>query len=329
MSVVVNLDDNVDQEPFELTAVVTEDNENTQESYINSDNIKTELAGIITSMLTSLSPTVNRINVQRKSVLDDYILKRKQCSWFSLQNKIKVVFMGESTTDDGGPKREFFSDVLQLLRMRLFDGNGIPFESTVALTQDLFKYAGELMAMSIIQGGPAPNFISPAIFDVIAKGLCKANLSIDMIENTLLNEVASKINNASTDIELQSLLMEDDVLDVLGEVGYRGVPSQETIASKDNLVRSIIIKSHIELKLGMIKQLEEGLMLCGLLDEVRARPALFRPVFVEDDTFTVTPDDFLDGLVVIHSDLQQEKMAETTTFKHFCDFIDHLSHNGK
>ena len=112
MSVVVNLDDNVDQEPFELTAVVTEDNENTQESYINSDNIKTELAGIITSMLTSLSPTVNRINVQRKSVLDDYILKRKQCSWFSLQNKIKVVFMGESATDDGGPKREFFSGKL-------------------------------------------------------------------------------------------------------------------------------------------------------------------------------------------------------------------------
>ena len=70
--------------------------------------------------------------------------------------------------------------------MRLF-GNGIPVESTVALTQDLFKYAGELMAMSIIQEGPAPNFISPVIFDVIAKGLCKANLSTDMIENTLLN----------------------------------------------------------------------------------------------------------------------------------------------
>jgi hypothetical protein len=79
----------------------------------------------------------------------------------------------------------------------------------------------------------------------------------------------------------------------------------------------------------MIKQLEEGLMLCGLLDKVRARPALFRPVFVGDDTFTVTPDDFLDGLVVTYSDKQQEKMLESTTFKHFCDLIDYLSHNGK
>ena len=46
--------------------------------------------------------------------------------------------------------------------------NGMPVQSTVALTQDLFKYAGELMAMSILQGGPAPNYFSPAIYEVIA-----------------------------------------------------------------------------------------------------------------------------------------------------------------
>ena len=83
--------------------------------------------------------------------------------------------------------------MLQLLRMRLFDGNGMPVESTVALTQDLFKYAGELMAMSIIQGGPAPNYLSPVVFDVIFKGLCSANLSLDMIDNTQFNEIASKV----------------------------------------------------------------------------------------------------------------------------------------
>ena len=79
----------------------------------------------------------------------------------------------------------------------------------------------------------------------------------------------------------------------------------------------------------MIKQLEEGLMLCGILDEIRARPVLFRAVFVESETFTVTPDDFLEDLVVQYSDQQQEKMAETTAFKNFCDLVEHLGHNGK
>lgn len=85
--------------------------------------------------------------------------------------------------------------MLQLLRLRLFEENGIPVQSTVALTQDLFKYAGELMAMSIIQGGPAPNYFSPAIFEVIAKGLRKANLSVDMIEISSLKEIAKKVSN--------------------------------------------------------------------------------------------------------------------------------------
>lgn len=39
--------------------------------------------------------------------------------------------------------------------------------------------------------------------------------------------------------------MEDNVLDVLGKVGNRGIPSQETLASKDNLVRyDFIITVH-------------------------------------------------------------------------------------
>ena len=60
-----------------------------------------------------------------------------------------------------------YKDALQFVRMQLFQ-NGMPVQSTVALTQDLFKYAGELMAVSILQGGPAPNYFSPAIYEVIA-----------------------------------------------------------------------------------------------------------------------------------------------------------------
>ena len=77
--------------------------------------------------------------------------------------------------------------------------------------------------------------------------------------------------------------------------------------------------------MALIKQSEGGLVLCGLLDKIRSRPTIFRPVFVQDETFV---QDFLDELKVTYSERQQEKMAETTTFKNFCDLIEHLDHGG-
>ena len=67
-------------------------------------------------------------------------------------------------------------------------------ESTVALTEETFKLGAELIAMSVIQGGPAPNFMSSIIYDIISRGLKgQACLSLDMIENENLKTVAQKV----------------------------------------------------------------------------------------------------------------------------------------
>ena len=75
----------------------------------NDIDVKSELNREIQSLQTNMGTAVNRINVQRKSVLDDYVAKPTKCSWFHPQNKLKVVFIGEPAVDDGGPRREFFS----------------------------------------------------------------------------------------------------------------------------------------------------------------------------------------------------------------------------
>ena len=46
---------------------------------------------------------------------------------------------------------------------RRFFSNGRPIQSTVALATREFKLCGEIMGMSILQGGPAPNFMSSNI----------------------------------------------------------------------------------------------------------------------------------------------------------------------
>ncbi len=110
MSDLVNVDDVTDQqESSEPISLINENNEASPASDISPGNIKTELADVIRNLQANLGNTTNRLNVQRISVLDDYINKRVKCSWFSPQNKLKVVFMGESAIDDGGPRREFFS----------------------------------------------------------------------------------------------------------------------------------------------------------------------------------------------------------------------------
>lgn len=50
-----------------------------------------------------------------------------------------------------------------MIARRKFFKNGKPVNSTVALNAGDFKTCGKGMGMSILQGGPAPNFLAPEI----------------------------------------------------------------------------------------------------------------------------------------------------------------------
>ena len=61
----------------------------------------------------------------------------------------------------------FFSkEMMELIQRKLFS-NGMPVLSTVALNDQDFVMAGELMAMSVVQGGPAPSFLSKSVYAYI------------------------------------------------------------------------------------------------------------------------------------------------------------------
>ena len=67
--------------------------------------------------------------------------------------------------------RCFVIEMLDYVERRLFP-NVKPIESTMSLTKKDFKLAGEIMAMSILQGGQAPNVITSQIL-VIRGKKCK------------------------------------------------------------------------------------------------------------------------------------------------------------
>lgn len=41
--------------------------------------------------------------------------------------------------------------------------NGYPVLSTMAINGGEFRTCGEIMGMSVVQGGPAPNFLAPPV----------------------------------------------------------------------------------------------------------------------------------------------------------------------
>ena len=59
----------------------------------------------------------------------------------------------------------------------------------------------------------------------------------------------------------------------------------------------------------MIKDLEQGLTLYGLLDTVWQQPGLFEAVFLQSSEFDVTLDDPLDSLEISYSQCQSLKEA--------------------
>ena len=67
--------------------------------------------------------------------------------------------------------------MLEIVERKLFDKSGRLVSSTVTLLDGDFSMAGELMVMSIIQVGPAPNFLNSSVFQYLVKQpLCPMQL---------------------------------------------------------------------------------------------------------------------------------------------------------
>ena len=72
------------------------------------------------------------------------------------------------------------------MKVRLF-WNGEPVVSTLALVSGEMKHAGELMVLSILHGGPAPNFLTKWVYEYLVGGLLKVATQLDVMQITVEN----------------------------------------------------------------------------------------------------------------------------------------------
>ncbi|XP_066554863.1 G2/M phase-specific E3 ubiquitin-protein ligase-like [Amia ocellicauda] len=157
----------------------------------------------------------------------------------SPDGSLQVSFLGEAGIDTGALRKEFFTEMISGIEQRFFE-SGLdkkgknPIYSVNYLDHKYTKTvtAGEIMAVSLAQGGPAPTFMREWCFTYLASG------DIDQLE-----------------------LSSDDVIsayfkDILN-CGYTGVISTE---KSDEMIRAIVRHSTVRLT-PMLQQLRKGLQL--------------------------------------------------------------------
>ncbi|XP_061162847.1 G2/M phase-specific E3 ubiquitin-protein ligase-like [Saccostrea echinata] len=134
-------------------------------------------------VLTKLSSTikkdqVTRFNIHRPTIWECTLRKLKRED-FDPNNELLIKFSDdfgstEVGIDQGGPKREYLSLILEyIMNSKLFEG---PDNSKTlswlksANDKDEYFYAGLMIAVCLVHGGPAPHCFAPCLVEALEKG---------------------------------------------------------------------------------------------------------------------------------------------------------------
>ncbi|MED6295333.1 hypothetical protein CHARACLAT_030684, partial [Characodon lateralis] len=143
--------------------------------------------------------------------------------------------------------------------------------------------AGEVMAVSIAQSGPLPNFMREWCYRYLCSGDSDSiQVSSNDVTDSELLYLITEVNRA-TDENINDLI--DDIVGC----GYTGKVS---VDKKGLITRAVVLHSTMRL-VPMLEQPRKGLRLYGLLEVMETHPGLCLPLFVPGE------DDRVDAAVVL------------------------------
>ena len=128
---------------------------------------------------------VQRIHVRRSNVFADSFRQFSKYS-FDVSKMLKVIFIGESAVDDGGPRREYFQ-LLQhdiACKSGLFGGwpdRVVLLHNVEALSRNKYFIIGKMLATALVQGGQPPVHFADAVADFLVFGSVKSPVNLDDI----------------------------------------------------------------------------------------------------------------------------------------------------
>lgn len=196
------------------------------------------LQSILLNLKENIKDTVSQINIYRQDIFQCCIrgIKRKS---FDPLNKLDVKFTdiegtSEGAVDVGGPTREMFRIVLAYIKeSNLFIGNEKKFLTlnAASLEKNEYYYAGLLIVLSLIHGGPGPHFFSESFYVALTEGIEKAVPCADFLEYDIKEKIM-KIDKLSNIEDLQNYVTDEQIFAIAGVHLVRNIDDKEAIIQR-------------------------------------------------------------------------------------------------
>ena len=247
---------------------------------------KVDLSVILGQLASSINlEKICKFNISRSNVWEGAIrgLSRKS---FSPENKISVKFCddlgtAEGAVDQGGPKREFFTLALEsIMNSQIFCGsenNKFLSCNASCQTNDYYFFAGEIIAMSLVHGGPGFRCLAPAVYDCIIRDTRSVSVDVNDVYDFQLKTSLVKMTNCKCLDEGKSLVNDPAVETILDLAG-----TLKPVNSVQDVIRMAYETAHWYL-LGRtncsLERFKEGLSVLGVLQAITENPDSFRSVF--------------------------------------------------
>ncbi|XP_031167793.1 uncharacterized protein LOC116058942 [Sander lucioperca] len=173
------------------------------------------------------------IYVTREDMLERGMKQWQRQKKASPKNPLRVTFLGETGIDKGALRKEFLTEMVAGIQSRFFVGgdNGkTPKYSMTDMDKHHFKTVGEILAVSIAQGGPPPNFFMDWCYNYMSTGeLDQEAITETAVTDPELIDLIQEIRAADN-----TSLME--CTDRILSCGYTGPVSVE---KKEDILREV------------------------------------------------------------------------------------------
>ena len=276
------------------------------------DSVKTST---ISEILMAVSENVKTetqffLNVRRNSSIQRILsLWSRQSLLVSPEGKLRIKYVGEDGIDSGAVAKEFLTNAIENIGEYLFS-NGAPKDSMSDIQNGNFLCSGQIIAVSLVEGGPPPQFLHKSVFDMLVDN--RVDLKQLDIEKHFVpadREVLAAIRN-------NPIANSDTVIDY----GYTGVID---INNVDRIIETVMI-SIISRRITYLGEVAKGLELFNLLASVRQHKVLFEKHFVKEDADTTKIDaNYIISILhpVYSPESSSKRIVEENIVDHLQDFV--------
>lgn len=290
----------------------------------------------ILSQLSSVvkEDKISKFNICRSKLWEGAVrgLNRKT---FSPENKVSVKFTdsqgtAEGAVDLGGPKREFFTLAIEwMVTSQLFCGperEKYLSCSSSYLADDSFFHAGQLMAMSIVHGGPGPRCFAPPFYDALTRGVRQASVKLEDVYDFELRGHLQLLMDTTTVEEARTVISTnnlDTVLELAGTLQFL-----KTRADVVNLVNRTAHWFVLERVHSALERFKTGLSVLGVLEAMAAHYERFKEVFCFS-VLSLNADLFGCLFTIQYSEEgSNNRGVESVVLSHWNDFLQDVEENA-